>query len=107
MGFIKLPSNSEKILLELAHADNPTQALNAHYDSCSIQEKRVLDGIVRELKECGYINVKWADNMPWIVSLNNSARTYGDQLAEYEAQKAVQVQPETGEKYNFHKPPIN
>ena len=95
MGFIKLPSNSEKILLELAHADNPTQALNAHYDSCSIQEKRVLDGIVRELKECGYINVKWADNMPWIVSLNNSARTYGDQLAEYEAQKAVQVQPET------------
>lgn len=95
MGFIKLPSNSEKILLELAHADNPTQALNAHYDSCSIQEKRVLDGIVRELKECGYINVKWADNMPWIVSLNNSARTYGEQLAEYEAQKAVQVQPET------------
>lgn len=95
MGFIKLPSNSEKILLELAHADNPTQALNAHYDSCSIQEKRVLDGIVRELKECGYIHVKWADNMPWIVSLNNSARTYGEQLAEYEAQKAVQVQPET------------
>ena len=95
MGFIKLPSNSEKILLELVHTDNPTQALNAHYDSCSIQEKRVLDGIVRELKECGYINVKWADNMLWIVSLNNSARTYGEQLAEYEAQKAVQVQPET------------
>lgn len=30
MGFIKLPSNSEKILLELAQAENPTQALNAH-----------------------------------------------------------------------------
>ena len=64
MGFIKLPSNSEKILLELAQAENPTQALNAHYEGCSIRERSVLDGIVRELKECGYINVQWADDMP-------------------------------------------
>lgn len=95
MGFIKLPSNSEKILLELAQAENPTQALNAHYEVCSIREISVLDGIVRELKECGYINVQWADDMPWIVTLNNSARTYGEQLAEHEAPKAVQVQHET------------
>ena len=64
MGFIKLPSNSDKILLELAQAENPTQALNAHYEVCSIRERSVLDGIVRELKECGYINVQWADDMP-------------------------------------------
>lgn len=95
MGFIKLPLNSEKILLELAQAENPTQALNAHYEGCSIRERSVLDGIVRELKECGYINVQWADDMPWIVTLNNSARTYGEQLAEHEAPKAVQVQHET------------
>ena len=50
MGFIKLPSNSEKILLELAQAENPTQALNAHYEVCSIRERSVLDGIVRERK---------------------------------------------------------
>ncbi|MBR3611381.1 MAG: toll/interleukin-1 receptor domain-containing protein [Oscillospiraceae bacterium] len=92
MGFIKLPSNSEKILLELAQAENPTQVLNAHYECCSIKERNELDGIVRELKEFGYINVKWADNMPWIVMLNNSARTYGEQLAEYESQKMVQAQ---------------
>ena len=54
----------EKILLELAQAENPTQALNAHYEGCSIRERSVLDGIVRELKECGYINVQWADDMP-------------------------------------------
>ena len=46
MGFIKLPSNSEKILLELAQAENPTQALNAHYEVCSIRERSVLDGIL-------------------------------------------------------------
>ena len=95
MGFIKLPSNSEQILLELAQAENPTQALNAHYEDISIQARNELDGIVRELKECGYINVKWADNMPWIVTLNNSARTYREQLAEHEAQKAAQSQQET------------
>ena len=49
MGFIKPASNSEKILLELAQAGNPTQALNAHYEGCSIQERSVLDGIVKEL----------------------------------------------------------
>lgn len=92
MGFIKLSSNSEKILLELAQAGNPTQALNAHYEGCSIQERSVLDGIVKELKECGYINVQWADDTPWIVTLNNSARTYGEQLAERET---PQVQHET------------
>lgn len=95
MGFIKLPFNSERILLELAQAENPTQSLNAHYEGATIQTKNELDGIVRELKEYGYINVKWADNMPWIVTLNNSARTYSEQLAEHGLQKIVQVQQET------------
>ena len=92
MGFIKLPSNSEKILLELAQAENPTQALNMHYECCSAKERAELDGIVSELKESGYINVKWADNMPWIVMLNSSARTYVEQLAEYKAQKDIETQ---------------
>ena len=49
MEFIKLPSNSEKILLELAHAENPTQVLKDRYEGISIQEEQELDGIVREL----------------------------------------------------------
>lgn len=84
MGFKKLPSNSEKMLLELVQAGNPTQELNARYEGVSIQEKQEIDGIVRELKELGYIDVKWADNKLWIVTLNNSARTYSEQFAEYE-----------------------
>lgn len=95
MGFIKLPSNSERILLELAEAENPTQSLNSYYENATIQTKNELDAIVRELKEYGFINVKWADNMPWIVTLNNSARTYSEQLAEYELQKEAQEQQET------------
>ena len=95
MGFIKLPSNSEKILLALAQSDNPTQILSGIYEGASSKTRRELDGIVKELKEYGYINAIWADNMPYIVTLNNSARTYGEQLAEYELQKGMQIPQET------------
>ncbi len=95
MGFIKLPSNSEKILLELVRAENPTQTLRSYYEGISIQARDELDGIIRELKEYGYIKVKWADNMPWQVVLNNSARTYSENLAEYESQELTHVQKET------------
>jgi len=95
MEFIKLPSNSEKILLELTHAENPTQVLKDRYEGISIQEEQELDGIVRELKESGYIDVKWADNMPWIVTLNNSARTYEEQFAEYQLQKHMPTTQES------------
>ena len=36
MDFKKLPSDSERILLWLAQAKNPTQALNLHYEGVSI-----------------------------------------------------------------------
>ena len=81
MAVIKLPSNSEKILSELVLSENPTETLRALYKKATVQYRSELDGIVRELKEYGYINVRWADNMPYIVTLNNSARTYGEQLA--------------------------
>ena len=89
MGFIKLPSNSEKLLLELAQAENPVQTLRIQYEGCSEKERRELDSIVRELRECGYISVKWADNMPYVVTLNNSARAYGEQLVESVSPKKV------------------
>ena len=95
MAVIKLPSNSEKILSELVQAEDPAQALRTLYKLSSDQYRRELDGIIRELKEYGYISVKWADNMPYIVTLNNSARTYGEQLAEYERQKEIQTTQET------------
>lgn len=89
MAFIKLPSNSERLLLELVRAENASQALQAKYEEISVKERDELDGIVRELKAYGYINAKWADNIPFIVTLSNAARTYSEQLAEYEAQRKL------------------
>lgn len=84
--FNKLPNNSERLLNELVQADNPTELLCEKVNAVTGKDEEELMGIIRELKQEGYIDVKWADNLPYIVTLNNSARTYNEQLTEYERQ---------------------
>lgn len=87
MDFIKLPSNSEKILYELVQSDNPVQVLCDYFEHASQCEDDELRGILRELRTSGFVKIKWADNLPYMVTLNNSARTYCKRLAECEAHK--------------------
>ena len=82
--FQKLPSNSKKLLDEILASDNPAQMLSARFENCSDREDDELRGMLRELKEKGYVSIQWADNVPYYVVINNSARTYDEQLAEYE-----------------------
>lgn len=89
MDFRKLPSNSEGLLLKLVCSENPTQVLREQYNGLSTQQEQELDGIIRELKGLGYIDVKWANNEPYFVILNNSARTYSERLAEYNAHNPI------------------
>lgn len=93
MNTIKLPSNSETILFELVQSDNPTIALASRYKSSQGKEKEELKGIIRELKEYNFIQVRWADNLPYSVTLNNSARTYFDQISENEQLKTKKELP--------------
>ena len=83
MDFRKLPSNSEGLLLKLACSENPTQVLREQYNGLSMQQEQELDGIIRELKGLGYIDVKWADNEPYFVILNNSATTDDERIVLY------------------------
>ena len=83
MEFSKLPSNSEQLLCELLDSSNPTDYLASRFKSASENEDDELRGIIRELRSEGYIDVFWADNLPYHVTLNNSARTYHERLAEY------------------------
>ena len=91
MGFQKLPSNSKALLDALVNADNPSQALCDRWDAATGKDLDELKGIIRELRQMGYIGVKYADNKPYIVTLSNAARTYNEQLAEYEASAKQQV----------------
>lgn len=94
MDFRELPSNSESLLLKLACAENPTQVLQEQYKGISLQKVQELNSIIRELRSFGYIDVKWASNAPYLVTVNNSARTYGERLAEHNAYRESQVTQE-------------
>lgn len=91
MDFKKLPSNSEKLLREIVCADNPVQVLCARFENASRKEDTELRGIIRELHQEGYIDVMWADNVPYFVTINNSARVYEEQLTEFKAQKSCSM----------------
>lgn len=87
MDLKKLPLNSKKLLDEILQAERPSEMLCNKFKGLSHREDEELRGIIRELREEGYINVKWADNLPYWVSINNSARTYNERLEEYEMER--------------------
>ena len=91
MEFNKLPSNSEKLLHEIVCADNPVQILCSLFEKASPKEDDELREIIRGLRQEGYIDVRWADDVPYFITLNNSARVYEEQLAEFETQKSYLI----------------
>ena len=84
MEFYKLPANAEALLHEILQADNPVDMLCERFKGISHTEDDALRGILRQLREEGYININWASNVPYQVIINNSARVYDEQLPEYE-----------------------
>ena len=89
MMFQKLPSNSRKLLDEIISAENPVSLLCDKLKEASPQQYQELRGILRELQKKDYLEVLWANNKPYHVTVNNSARTYEERLAEYEAREQV------------------
>ncbi len=83
MSFTRLSGDSQKLLFELIQADDPAQILCKRFDNATQQEDDELCGILRELRERGYLDIKWADNRPYYVVFNNSVRTYMKQSSEH------------------------
>ncbi len=91
MEFNKLSINSKKLLDEIVKAENPTQLLCERFEDSSSKENEELRSLIKELSHSKYIEIPmWADNKPYHVVVNNSARTYDEQLAEYEEEKRTQ-----------------
>ena len=67
MTFKKLPQNSKHLLDEIIAADNPADMLAKRFDGSTNSEDAELRSIIRELREEGFINVRWADNVPYFV----------------------------------------
>lgn len=64
MSFKRLPRNSKQLLDEIIAADNPADMLAKRFDGLTNSEDAELRSIIRELREEGFINVRWADNVP-------------------------------------------
>lgn len=89
--FEELPLNSRALLGEIISAENPVSLLCDKFKMASPQQDQELRGMLLELKERGYLKIQWADNKPYYVKVNNSAKTYEEQLAEYEAKNRISV----------------
>ena len=59
MRFCKLPANAEALLHEILQADNPVDMLCEKFKGISHKEDELLRGILRQLREEGYINIKY------------------------------------------------
>lgn len=81
MEFKRLPSNSEEILLNIINSDNPVEYLCDLFEKASPKRDDELRAILRELRQEGYIDVKWASGVPFFITLNNSAKVYKKQFA--------------------------
>ncbi len=103
--FEKLPSNSKQLLDDILQADNPSEFLHKYYVEAQSKEKDVVRGIIRELIGKRFIDVKWADNAPYYVTIHNSARTYEEQLKEHEAErnKMQMAEKETSKIFISHR----
>jgi len=91
MSFNKLPQNSKHLLDEIIAADNPADMLAKRFVGLTNSEDAELRSIIHELCEEGFINVRWSSSVPYIVTINNSARTYNERLQEYESEKRASV----------------
>ena len=74
--FKRLPINSERLLAQILNAENPSEMLCKKFDGISSKEDSELSGILRELRELGYLDIKQADNAPCFVIIKNHTQTY-------------------------------
>lgn len=73
-----LPSTSKELLTLILDSDNPVELLQQMFSNCSNSEQdKELRSQLRELQQERYINIPmWADDLPWYVEINSSARVF-------------------------------
>ena len=101
--FEKLPSNSKKLLDDILQSDNPSEFLRKCYVDTPAKDKDAIRGIIRELIGKRFIDVKWADNAPYYVTIHNSTRTYEEQLKEYESKGTKMKEKELSKIFISHR----
>lgn len=69
-----------KLLEDIIKNENSTQYWEERFKNLSIKEDGILRGCFKELKEKGLIDVKWADNLPYIIVVSKEGYLYYENL---------------------------
>ena len=69
MNYQELSPQGETLLKEIIDLQASGQ------DNAAYWSKR-FDGLFRELRECGYVHIQWADNIPYYLSLTADGQNY-------------------------------
>lgn len=67
------PKNSKDLLQQLLEQDNPEEYMKCLFKELDQKSDRRLRAMIRDLKEKGYINILWADNIPYNIDFNEKA----------------------------------
>lgn len=86
MGFEILSPNAKQLLDEILQSDNPTQFVCDKWENLSAEDSNEFKAGLKELTQNNYIRIKWADNMPYLVFICDSAKMYNDNLIEHDKQ---------------------
>lgn len=82
--FEELAENERKLLKEIIEADEKNENINQLIeDKLKDDKKNIIKEIIHGLDSNGLVNVFWADNIPYRVSLTNPGRTYFEREAKY------------------------
>lgn len=62
---------AKHLLQEIVNSTNPTEYLSDRFSMSSTSQRDELRVLLKELKEGGYVNVMWADNIPWHIAVTS------------------------------------
>jgi len=86
-----LPKNSYDVLVGIVESKEPAKMLAKQFKGLSKKEDAELRAVLRELVEKEFIDsIKWADNVPFSVDINNSTWFYVSKLKQI---KTIDVTP--------------
>ena len=80
MNYQELSPQGETLLKEIidlqASGQDNAAYWSKRFDGLSMQQDTLLRDTFRELKECGYVHIQWADNIPYYLSLTVDGHNY-------------------------------
>lgn len=80
MNYQELSPQGETLLKEIIGLQTSGKDNTAHWNkrlqNLSFQEENPLRDTFRELRECGYIKIRWADNIPYYLAVTVDGKNY-------------------------------